>query len=72
MHICGIQKNDTDEPICKVAIEMQTQRTQTCHSGERRGWDELREEHGNIYIAIPKIERKWEFAMTQGTQPGAL
>ena len=38
-------------------------REQTCHSGEMRGWDELREEHGNIYIAIPKIERKWEFAV---------
>ena len=23
MHIYGIQKNDTDEPICRVVIEMQ-------------------------------------------------
>ena len=27
MHICGIQKNGTDEPICKAEIETQTQRT---------------------------------------------
>ena len=25
MHICGIQKNGTDEPICKAEIETQTQ-----------------------------------------------
>ena len=24
MHICGIYKNDTDEPISKAGIEMQT------------------------------------------------
>ena len=27
MHIYGIQKDGTDEPICKAAVEMQTQRT---------------------------------------------
>ena len=26
MHIYGIKKNDTDEPICKAGIEMQTYR----------------------------------------------
>ena len=26
MHICGIQKNGTDEPICRAGIETQTQR----------------------------------------------
>ena len=31
-------------------------RKQTCaHSGEKRGWDELREWHWNIYITICKI-----------------
>ena len=25
-HICGIQKNGTDEPICREEIEMQTYR----------------------------------------------
>ena len=29
---------------------------QTCeHSEGRRGWDELREQHGNIYITVCKI-----------------
>ena len=32
-HIYGIQKNGTDEPICRAAIEMQTQRT----AGEGEG-----------------------------------
>ena len=27
MHICGIQKNGTDELICKAEIETQMQRT---------------------------------------------
>ena len=27
MHICRIQKNGTDEPICNAEIETQTQRT---------------------------------------------
>ena len=27
MHICGIQKNGTDEPVCKAEIETQMQRT---------------------------------------------
>ena len=26
-HICGVQKNGTDEPICRAGIETQTQRT---------------------------------------------
>ena len=37
---------------------------QTCgHSGGRRGWDELREEHWNIYIIICKTDSQWEFAV---------
>ena len=26
-HICGIQKNGTDEPVCKAEIETQMERT---------------------------------------------
>ena len=26
-HICGIQKNGTDEPVCKAEIKTQMQRT---------------------------------------------
>ena len=31
--------------------------------GERRGWDKLKDYHGNIYITICKIDSKWEFAV---------
>ena len=41
-HICGIQKNRTDEPVCKAEIETQTQRTKVwTPRWERGGWDEL-------------------------------
>ena len=57
-HIYGVKKNGTDEPICKAAVETQTQRTdrQTCeHNRGRREWDEWREQHCSIYITICKI-----------------
>ena len=39
-------------------------RKQTCgHSGRRRWWDELREEHGNLYKAICKIDTKWDLTV---------
>ena len=51
-------------------------REQICgHSGGCRGWDKLRQQHGNIYITICKIDSYWEFAvMMQGvqTQAGVL
>ena len=43
-HICGIQKNRTDEPVCKAAIETQLQRTNVwTPRGGQWGWwwDEL-------------------------------
>ena len=42
-HICGIQKNGTDEPICKAEIKTQTQRTNKHMDtkGERGQWNEL-------------------------------
>ena len=40
--ICGIQKNDTDEFICKTEIETQTQRRDIDIPGDGRlGLDEL-------------------------------
>ena len=33
------------------------------HSGGRRGWDLLREEHGNIHITTCETESPWEFAV---------
>ena len=44
-HICGIQKNGTDEPICRVVIEIQMQRMDMqTRVGGRGGWDELRDQ----------------------------
>ena len=38
-HICGIQKNGTDEPVCKAEIETQMQRTNVwTPMGESGGW----------------------------------
>ena len=39
-------------------------REQACeHSGGRRGWEKLREEHGNICVTICKIDSQWEFSV---------
>ena len=40
-HICGIQKNATDEPVCKAAIETQTQRTYVWTPRGEGEWGEL-------------------------------
>ena len=42
---------------------------QTCrHRRGRRGWDELREEHGNIHITVCNIDNQWEISVAQGAQ----
>ena len=33
------------------------------HSERRKGWDKLREWHGNLYITICKIDGQWEFSV---------
>ena len=44
-----------------------THKVQTCgHGGERRGWDELREQHGNIYITICKTDSQRELLYDVG------
>ena len=50
IHIYGIQKNGTDEPICRAGIEIQTQRIYMWTQGANEGWDELR---GDIDIYTP-------------------
>ena len=37
-HICGIQKNGTDEPVCKAEIETQMQRTNVWTPRGESGW----------------------------------
>ena len=39
-------------------------REQPCgHAVGRRRWDERREQHGNVYTTICKIDGQWEFAI---------
>ena len=33
------------------------------HSGRRRGWDDLKQWHWNIYITMCKIDSQWEFGV---------
>ena len=40
-HVGGIQKNGTDEPICKAETEIQPQRTNMDTKGGKAGWDTL-------------------------------
>ena len=40
-HVCGIQKNGTDEPTFRVGIEMQMQETDVWTHGGCGVWDEL-------------------------------
>ena len=56
MHTYGIQKDGTDEPICRAAMEMQTQRTDLWAQEERRWWDKQRAQNGNIYTTTRKID----------------
>ena len=64
MHGYGIQKDVTDEANCRTAMEMKTQRTvMDMGQGGRRGYDEWREQHGNIYTIICKIDSQWDYAV---------
>ena len=39
MYIYGIKKDGTDKPVCRAAMETQTQRTDICtRGGEKREW----------------------------------
>ena len=49
--------------LCRAAVEMQTWRTDCGHRVGGREWDELREQHANIYTAICKTDSQWEFSV---------
>ena len=56
-HVCGIQKNGTDEPVCRAEIETQMQRTNVWtpkgESGRVRGGGVMNWEIGiDIYTLI--------------------
>ena len=59
MHIYGIQKDGTDEFICRTDL-----REQTYGHWERGGEGEMYgESNMETYITICKIDRQWEFAI---------
>ena len=50
-HIYGIYKDGNDNPICKTEKKRHRCTEQTFGLyGRRRGWDDLREQHRNMYI----------------------
>ena len=57
-HICGIQKNGTDEPICRAEIE--TQRTSMWTQWGKEGWANWEIRILHIYTAICKTGSQWE------------
>ena len=59
-HIYGIQKDGTDDTIYRAAKKIHKEQTFGL-SLRRRGWDDLRQQHGNIYITICKIDNQCEF-----------
>ena len=68
-HIYGIQKDGSDEPICRAVVETQTQRTNLWTWRGRRGWRKLRQQHLNIYITICKTRQPVKMCcMMQGAQ----
>ena len=51
-HIYGIQKNGTDEHICRAAMETDIENKLMDVKKGRRRWDEWREQCGNIYTTV--------------------
>ena len=66
IHIYGIQKEGTDEPICRAAADTQTLRTNfwtwLWGGGEGEG-GRYGEKNMETYITICKIDSQWEFAV---------
>ena len=62
-HICGIQKNGADEPICRAGIETQTQRTDMWTWWGERGGRTNWEIRFDIYT-LPNVKQ-----LASGKQP---
>ena len=45
MHICGIQKDGNDNPICKTEKRHKCIEQTLVLCGRKQGWDDLREQH---------------------------
>ena len=63
--IYRLQKDGTNEPICRAAMEMQTQRTGLWDmvGGEKGEGEMYGESNIEIYNAICKTDSQWEFAV---------
>ena len=62
-HICGIQKDDTNEFICRSTMKKQTQGTDLwtqVGGGEGGMYGESNKE---TYITICKLDSQWEFSV---------
>ena len=75
MHIYGIQKDGTDEPNCRAAVEMQTQRTDLWAweaEGEKKGG--MTEESGMETYTLPYVKQiaSGNLLYDSRTQTGAL
>ena len=73
MHIHGIQKDGTDEFICKAAMKKQTQRTDLWAQG--RGKERVRcMERVTWKLTLPYVKQiaSGNLLLAQGTQTGAL
>ena len=51
-HICGIQKDGNDNPVCETAKEIQMYITDFLTRGRGKGQDDLGEWHRNMYTII--------------------
>ena len=76
MHIHGIQKDNTDEPICKAVVEMQTQRTDLSTQGQGEERENGKDGESNMETyTLPYVKYITNgnlLYMTQGTQTRAL
>ena len=63
MHTCGIQKNGTDQPMCRAGIDTQMWRMDVwTWGGGRRGWNEQGDLDWHIYTTMCKIDSEGEMA----------
>ena len=60
MHIYVIQKDSTDELICRAAMEMQTQGTDLWTQSQGDKW---RGQHGNTYTTVWKTDGQRELTV---------
>ena len=63
MPIYGIQKGSADEPVCRAAVEPQTQRPDLWTQQGRKSVGLMERAAWKHYITLWKIDSQWEFAL---------